>query len=233
MLLDILNESVRQIISLDPTLLNVIALTLKMAFCALLIGGSLGIVLGVIPAIFRFPGRKLYLTLLHAFMGLPPVVVGLVLYLLLSKSGPMGFLELLYTPTAMIIAQSILILPIVAALTANLMEQMWVEYRDHWRSFRLSPLQQINQIIIEARYALVGILLAGLGRSLSEVGAVMIVGGNIANYTRVMTTAIVLETGKGELVLALSLGILLVLFSVLVNVFLLRLKSRHGLEVSA
>ncbi len=219
-------QALQLIVDVDPMLIQIIAVTVKMTFFALLIGGSLGVFLGMIPAIFRFPGRQLYLGLLHAFMGLPPVVVGLVLYLLLSQSGPMGFLNLLYTPTAMIIAQSILIIPIVAALTANLIEQMWLEYRSHWHSFQLSPLQQILQIVIEARVALVGILLAGLGRSLSEVGAVMIVGGNIANYTRVMTTAIVLETSKGELVLALSLGLLLMTFAILLNLTI-ALRYRH------
>jgi tungstate transport system permease protein len=214
---NIFSQALQLIVDFDPMLIQIIWVTLKMTFFAVLMGGSLGIFLGMIPAIFRFPGRQLYLGLLHAFMGLPPVVVGLVLYLLLSQSGPMGFLNLLYTPTAMIIAQSILIIPIVAALTANLIEQMWLEYRSHWHSFQLSPLQQILQIMIEARFALVGILLAGLGRSLSEVGAVMIVGGNIANYTRVMTTTIVLETSKGELVLALSLGLLLMTFAILLN----------------
>lgn len=231
MLTEIFTQAIRLILNLDLNLTNVIFLTLKIAFCALLIGGSLGIILGAIPAIFRFPGRKFYLTLLHAFMGLPPVVVGLVLYLLLSHSGPMGFLQLLYTPSAMIIAQSILILPIVAALTYNLLQNMWAEYCDHWRSFNLSPWQQVWQMIIEARFALLGVLLAGLGRSLSEVGAVMIVGGNIANYTRVMTTAIVLETAKGELVLALSLGILLVMFSVFINILLLSIKFKQDIEV--
>lgn len=231
MLTEIFSQSIRLILNLDSTLTNVMLLTLKMAFCALLIGGCPGVILGSIPALFRFPGRKFYLTMLHAFMGLPPVVVGLILYLLLSHSGPIGFLQLLYTPSAMIIAQSILILPIVAALTFNLLEQMWVEYYDHWHSFNLSAWQQVWQMIIEARFALLGILLAGLGRSLSEVGAVMIVGGNIANYTRVMTTAIVLETAKGELVLALSLGILLILFAILINILLLRIKFKQGTEV--
>ena len=228
MLTDIFNESLQLIVSLDPSLRSVIVLTLKMTFFSLLIGGSFGLMLGTIPALFRFPGRKLYLSLLHACMGLPPVVIGLVLYLLLSQSGPLGFLQLLYTPAAMIIAQSILITPIVAALTANLMDHMWEEYRDHWHSFNLSPWQRIWQMLIEARFALVGILLAGLGRSLSEVGAVMIVGGNIADHTRVMTTAIVLETAKGELALALSLGILLVLFAMTLNVLLLQLKAQHA-----
>jgi tungstate transport system permease protein len=233
MITEIFKESLWLILNFDPTLRSVIILTLKMTFFSLLIGGGLGIILGTVPVLFRFPGRKFYLTLLHAFMGLPPVVVGLMLYLLLSHSGPMGFLQLLYTPTAMILAQSILILPIVAALTANLLEHMWEEYHDHWHSFKLSPWQQMWQLIIEARYALVGILLSGLGRSLSEVGAVIIVGGNIANYTRVMTTTIVLETAKGELALALSVGILLVLFAIILNMLLLQIKSKHGKEVMA
>ena len=230
MILEIFKDALQLILHLDPALCGVIALTLKMAGFSLLIGGSVGIILGAIPVVFRFPGRKFYLILLHAFMGLPPVVVGLVLYLLLSHSGPLGFLQLLYTPIAMIIAQSILILPIVAALTANLLEHMWEEYRDHWYSFNLSRWQQIWQLIIEARYALVGILLSGLGRSLSEVGAVIIVGGNIANYTRVMTTTIVLETAKGELALALGVGILLVILAVMLNMLLQQFKSKHGKE---
>jgi tungstate transport system permease protein len=232
-LVDIFQQSIGLILKLDSGLINIILLTFKMTFFAVLFGGTIGVVLGMIPAIFRFPGRQLYLSLLHAFMGLPPVVVGLVLYLLLSRSGPMGFLNLLYTPSAMILAQTILIIPIVAALSANLIEHMWLEYREHWLSFGLSPMQKMIQIIIEARFALVGILLAGLGRSLSEVGAVMIVGGNIANYTRVMTTAIVLETSKGELALALSLGILLIVFSIMLNITLLRLKNKHNIEAIA
>ena len=230
MITEIFTDALQLILNFDPALGGIIVLTLKMTFFSLLIGGSLGITLGAIPVVFCFPGRKLYLTLLHAFMGLPPVVVGLVLYLLLSRSGPFGFLQLLYTPTAMILAQSILILPIVAALTANLLEHMWDEYRDHWFSFNLSRWQQIWQLIIEARYALIGILLSGLGRSLSEVGAVIIVGGNIANFTRVMTTTIVLETAKGELALALSVGILLVIVAVLLNMMLLHFKSKYSNE---
>ena len=180
--------------------------------------------LGTILAISHFKGRKLLITFLNAMMGLPPVVVGLFVYLMLSRSGPLGILELLYTPTAMIIAQVILIIPIIASLTYQVIEELNREYKDLFLSLKLGPQQAIFAYLWDARYSLTT-LLAGFGRAISEVGAVMIVGGNINHLTRIMTTAIALETSKGELSLALSLGIVLLTIALLVNAIVMSIKT--------
>jgi tungstate transport system permease protein len=177
----------------------------------------LGLPLGAAIALARFPGRRALIVLLNALMGLPPVVVGLFIYLLLSRAGPLGVLGLLFSPGAMIIAQAVLVLPIVAALTRQIVEDLWEEYGEQLRSLGSTPFRSIGTLLWEGRITLLTALLAGFGRASAEVGAVMIVGGNIDHVTRVMTTTIALETSKGNLALALGLGILLILLSLLVN----------------
>jgi tungstate transport system permease protein len=177
----------------------------------------IGLPLGALVAIGRFRGRGLVLVVMNALMGLPPVVVGLLVYLQLSRAGPLGFLGLLYTPTAMIIAQLILIAPIVAALSRQVLEDLHAEYAEQFRSLCLTRMQTIQALLWDARYALLTVALAGFGRAIAEVGAVMIVGGNIDHLTRVMTTAIALETSRGALALALALGIVLLVIALGVN----------------
>ena len=168
-------------------------------------------------ALTKFPGRNGVIVVLNALMGLPPVVVGLVVYLLLSRSGPLGSFGILFTPAAMIVAQTILVAPIIAALSRQTIEDLWVEYRDELDAMNVGPLQRIATLIIDARFSLVTALLAGFGRAAAEVGAVIIVGGNIDGFTRVMTTAIALETSKGNLPLAIGLGIILLTLVLIVN----------------
>ncbi len=165
----------------------------------------------------RFPGRTLVVVLINAFMGLPPVVVGLAVYLLLSRSGPLGFLGLLFSPQAMIVAQALLVMPIIAALTRQTIEDLWAEYRDELTAMRVGPLARAATLLWDARFSLVTTLLAGFGRAAAEVGTVLIVGGNIDGFTRTMTTAIALETSKGDLPLAMGLGTVLITLIVLVN----------------
>ncbi|MGY8803488.1 MAG: ABC transporter permease, partial [bacterium] len=176
-----------------------------------------GLPFGAFVAIARFPGRGAVITLLNALMGLPPVVVGLVVYLMLSRSGPLGFLGWLFTPTAMVVAQFALITPLVAALSRQAIQDLWEEYHELLRSLDVGLGAMVATLIWDGRHRLLTTLLAGYGRAIAEVGAVIIVGGNIAHVTRVMTTAIALETSKGDLALALGLGIVLLLISLLVN----------------
>lgn len=177
----------------------------------------LALPVGAAVALFRFPGRGFVIVLLNALMGLPPVVAGLVVYLLLSRAGPLGEMGLLFTPTAMVIVQSLLIFPIVAALTRQVVTDLWVEYQEQLTSLGAGRLRAIPTLLWDGRYSLVTALLAGFGRAVAEVGAVLIVGGNIAGVTRVMTTAIALETNKGNLALALALGTILMLLTLVVN----------------
>ena len=183
-------------------------------------------------ALFRFPGRHSVIVLVNAFMGLPPVVVGLVVYLLLSRAGPFGTLGLLFTPTAMIVAQTILVLPIVAALTRQTVEDLWREYEEQLRSLGAGPARAVRTLLWDGRFSLMTAVLAGFGRASAEVGAVMIVGGNIDHATRVMTTTIALEVSKGDLALALALGLLLIVLSTAINgaAYLVRevVARRHG-----
>ena len=206
------------IVEIDNGLSEIVILSLKISFAAVLIASFIGLPIGAMLAIFRFPGRSIIVVMLNALMGLPPVVVGLIVYLLLSRSGPFGTLGLLFTPTAMIIAQVILITPIIAALTRQSISSLWLQYSDLFNSFGTSPLQTITTLLWDNKYSLVTILLAGFGRAIAEVGAVMIVGGNIDHVTRVMTTTIALETSKGDLSLALGLGIILLIISLSVNI---------------
>lgn len=194
---------------LDAELVDIIALSLHVSLTAVLIAAAVGLPLGAALAVERFRGRQAIIVLLNALMGLPPVVVGLLVYLLLSRAGPLGPLGILFTPAAMIIAQAILITPIIAALSRQILEDAWREYEEQLRSLGARRFNAALTLIWDTRFSLVTIVLAGFGRAAAEVGAVMIVGGNIDGVTRVMTTAIALETSKGDLPLALGLGILL------------------------
>ena len=213
-----------QIVTLDPQLLQIIALSLKVTLTAVAIATLLGIAVGGVLAVYRFPGRGAVAALLNALMGLPPVVAGLIVYLLLSNAGPLGVLQLLYTPGAMIIAQVILITPIVAALTRQTCEDLLEEYRDQLRSLGASSAEMVTTLLWDGRYRLITAVLAGFGRAIAEVGAVMIVGGNIDHVTRTMTTAIALETSKGNIALALALGMILLAIALVVNVALMGIR---------
>ena len=213
------------ILTADPALLGIVRLSLIVSLAAALCAALVGIPLGALVAVTRFPGREAAIVALNALMGLPPVVVGLLVYLLLSRSGPLGSWGLLFTPQAMIVAQAILILPIIAALTRQTIEDMWSEYRDEFTAMDLGPLPRILAVVWDARFSLVTALLAGFGRAAAEVGAVMIVGGNIDGFTRTMTTAIALETSKGDLPLALALGLVLIAIVLLVNATASTLRS--------
>ncbi len=201
----------------DPALIRIIALSLQVSLSAVAIAVLIGMPLGGLIAIRDFPGRHAVIVTFNALMGLPPVVVGLAVYLLLSRSGPFAVFGLLYTPTAMIIAQLILVLPIIVSLTRQTLHSLWREYSETLNSMGASPAQSLQAILWDARYSLITAGLAGMGRAIAEVGAVMIVGGNIDNVTRVMTTAIALEASKGDLALALGLGLILLLISLLLN----------------
>lgn len=221
------------IVDMDADLVEIIALSLQVTFSAVAIACLFGLPLGALLAVGRFPGRPLVSVLVNALMGLPPVVVGLVVYMILSASGPLGTLGLLYTPTAMIIAQTLLVLPIITALTRQVVEDLNTEYRDILSVMGASRRLRIETLLWDARFSLVTAALAGLGRAFAEVGAVMIVGGNIDHVTRVMTTAIALETSRGELALALGLGIVLVALSVLVNGALMAVRNMSGEAANA
>jgi tungstate transport system permease protein len=215
------------IVSLDADLLEIIALSLQVSLSAVLLSALIGFPLGAVIAVLRFPGRQAIAVLLNAMMGLPPVVVGLLVYLAISRAGPLGWMGLLYTPTAMIIAQTLLVTPIIAALTRQVIEDMHREYDEQLRSLSVPLGRTILALIWDARYSLITVCLAGLGRAIAEVGAVIIVGGNIDHLTRVMTTAIALETSKGDLALALALGVILLALALAVN------AAVYGLRGSA
>jgi tungstate transport system permease protein len=201
----------------DAKLVEIVLLSLRISLVAVAIACVIGLPLGAAIAVNRFAGRHALIVLLNALMGLPPVVVGLVVYLLLSRAGPLGQLGILFTPSAMIVAQTILILPIVAALSRQVIEDAWQEYQEQLRSLDAGPLTSALTLLWDTRFPLVTIVLAGFGRAAAEVGAVMIVGGNIDGVTRVMTTAIALETSKGDLPLALGLGIVLLALILMLN----------------
>ncbi len=226
----IFTQAGRLILEGDAQLWSVVLLSLKVSLLAVLGAAAVGMPLGALLAVARFPGRQVLVVLINALMGLPPVVVGLVLYLLLSRSGPLGVLELLYTPGAMILAQMVLVTPIVAALTRQLMEELDREYAEQLRSFGVGRVRAVPTLLWDGRYGLSTALLAGFGRAIAEVGAVIIVGGNINHVTRVMTTTIALETSRGNLNLALALGAILILIAVLVNaaVSVLGLSARRA-----
>jgi tungstate transport system permease protein len=212
------------VLSADADLIEIIALSLRVSLTAVAIACAAGLPIGAAVAMARFRGRTATIILLNALMGLPPVVIGLLVYLLLSNAGPLGWLQLLYTPAAMIAAQAILITPIVAALSREVVEQLHNEYAEQFRSLCVPPLTAVGTLLWDARYSLITVALAGFGRAVAEVGAVIIVGGNIAHLTRVMTTAIALETSKGDLALALALGIVLITLALTVNAAVMALR---------
>ena len=201
----------------DAALLQIIALSLRVTMTAVLIACVIGLPLGAGLALARFPGLGAVVVIVNALMGLPPVVAGLVVYLLLSRSGPLGDLALLFTPTAMVVAQTILILPIVISLTRSVVEDLWAEYREQLRSLGAGRLRAVPTLLWDGRVSLLTGVLAGFGRASAEVGAVLIVGGNIAGHTRTMTTAITLETARGNLSLAVALGIILMALTLGLN----------------
>jgi tungstate transport system permease protein len=205
------------IFSGDADLYSIVGLSLYVSLSAVALAAVIGFPLGAFLALVRFPGRSFIIVALNAFMGLPPVVVGLAVFLLLSRSGPLGFLGILFSPRAMIFAQALLVLPIIAALARQTIEDLWAEYRDELTAMRVSPAGRVATLLWDARFSLVTTLLAGFGRAAAEVGTVMIVGGNIDGFTRTMTTAIALETSKGDLPLAMGLGIVLITLVIAVN----------------
>src|SRR5437867_12423219 len=210
-------SALQLLLSGDPALLAIVRLSLIVSLSAVVFGGLIGVPFGAAVALTRFPGREAVIVILNALMGLPPVVVGLAVHLLLSRSGPLGSWGLLFTPQAMIVAQTVLIAPIIAALTRQTIEDLWSEYRDELAAMDVGPLGRIATLIFDARFSLVTALLAGFGRAAAEVGAIIIVGGNIDGFTRTMTTAIALETSKGDLPLAIGLGLVLIAIVVVVN----------------
>ncbi|WP_170769471.1 ABC transporter permease [Ruegeria lacuscaerulensis] len=224
------NSALGLILTGDSELWAIVLLSLKVSVFAVLISALIGMPVGAALAVARFPGRRMLIVLMNALMGFPPVVVGLLVYLMLSRSGPLGVLELLYTPTAMIIAQVVLVTPIVAALTRQVIEMLAEEYSEQLRSLGVSRLASVPVLLWDARLALVTALLAGFGRAIAEVGAVIIVGGNINHVTRVMTTTIALETSKGNLALALALGAILIGIAVAVNAMVSTVSLRAEQE---
>ena len=210
-------SALQLVMTADPALLAIVRLSLIVSLSAVFFAALIGVPFGALIALTRFPGREGVVVVLNALMGLPPVVVGLVVYLALSRSGPLGDFGILFTPQAMVVAQTILVAPIIAALTRQTIEDLWVEYRDELTAMNIGPVGRVTTLIWDARFSLVTTLLAGFGRAAAEVGAVIIVGGNIDGFTRTMTTAIALETSKGDLPLAIGLGTVLIVIVVVVN----------------
>jgi tungstate transport system permease protein len=213
------------ILSGDKDLAEIILLSLEVSLSAVGSACLIGLPIGAAAAVYRFPGRNALIVVMNAMMGLPPVVVGLLLYLLLSNAGPLGVLGLLYTPTAMIVAQAALVAPIVAALARQVITDLHTEYDEQLRSLGLPGSRTVTTLLWDGRYSLLTVALAGFGRAIAEVGAVIIVGGNINHATRMMTTAIALETSKGDLGLALALGFILISLALIVNVCVMALRS--------
>lgn len=205
------------VLSGDAKLYAIVWLSLYISITAVALAALIGFPLGAFLALARFPGRTGLVVIMNAFMGLPPVVVGLVVFLLLSRSGPLGHWGILFTPKAMIIAQALLVLPIIVALSRQTIEDMWQEYRDELNAMRVGAARRISTLLWDARFSLVTTLLAGFGRAAAEVGTVILVGGNIDGFTRTMTTAIALETSKGDLPLAMGLGIVLIAIVMIIN----------------
>ena len=223
----------QMVIGLDPALLEIVGRSLYVSLVAVALASLIGLPLGTAVAIFSFPGRRVIAVTLNALMGLPPVVVGLLVYLLLSRAGAFGTLGLLFTPTAMIIAQTLLVLPIVASLARQASETLWEDYADQLRSFGASRCRQVFTVLWDGRVSVTTAVLAGFGRASAEVGAVMIVGGNIDHVTRVMTTSIALETSKGELGLALALGFILITISLTVSTAIYALGSNFQTKTTS
>ena len=231
-MLEAILGGLRLVATLDLRLWEIVGLSLAVSLSAVIFATLLGLPLGAAIAVGRFPGRQAVIVVLNALMGLPPVVVGLFVYLLLSRAGPLGELGLLFTPPAMVIAQTILIVPIIAALARQAVEDAWREYEEQLRSLGVHGLRGAATVLWDIRFSLLTAVLAGLGRASAEVGAVMIVGGNIDGVTRVMTTTIALETSKGDLPLALGLGIVLIAIVLALNAGAHLVKEaaqrRHG-----
>jgi len=210
-------SALQLVLSADPALMAIVGLSLTVSLSAVGLAALIGLPIGAMVALLRFPGREATIVALNALMGLPPVVVGLAVYLLLSRSGPLGSWGLLFTPKAMVIAQAILVTPIIAALSRQTIEDLWVEYREELAALNVGPFRRVATLIWDARFSLLTALLAGFGRAAAEVGAIIVVGGNIEGFTRTMTTAIALETSKGDLPLAMGLGIVLIAIVIIVN----------------
>ena len=215
--MDALNAALSLVASLDAKLISIVALSLSVSLSAVLVAAVVALPVGALLAVGHFPGRQTLTVIVNGFMGLPAVVVGLLVYLLLSRAGPLGPLGLLFTPTAMVIAQAVLVTPLLAALTRQTVEDAWREYEEQLHSLGATSAQATATLLWDTRHSLFTVLLAGFGRAISEVGAVMIVGGNIDGVTRVMTTTIALETSKGDLPLALALGLILVTLVLAIN----------------
>jgi tungstate transport system permease protein len=211
------SSALQLVLTADPNLLAIVRLSLLVSLTAVALAALIGVPLGAVIALNRFRGREAVIVMLNALMGLPPVVVGLAVYLLLSRSGPLGSLGLLFTPPAMVIAQVILVTPIIAALARQTVEDLWHEYRDELTAMNVGPMTRVTTLIWDGRFSLIVALLAGFGRAAAEVGAIMIVGGNMDGFTRTMTTAIALETSKGDLPLAIGLGVVLIAIVIIVN----------------
>ncbi len=220
------------ILNFDISLYEIVGLSLQISITSLLIASIIGFPIGVFLAITQFSGRSFIISIFNSLMGMPPVVVGLIVYLLVSRSGPLGWLEILYTPYAMIFAQLLLILPIIISLSTQIFEELHKEYKDFFIIFSVPPKKSIIIYISDSKDSLITIFLAGFGRAVSEVGAVIIVGGNIDHVTRVMTTTIALETSKGDLPLALALGIILIFISLIINIIANKLKIKINKESS-
>ena len=211
------SSALELVLAADPALLAIVKLSLLVSLSAVALAAVIGVPFGALVALTRFRGRATVTVVLNALMGLPPVVVGLAVYLMLSRSGPLGEFGLLFTPGAMVIAQAVLVTPIIAALSRQTIEDLWEEYRDELAAMNVGPAQCVATLIWDARFSLLTALLAGFGRAAAEVGAIIIVGGNIEGFTRTMTTAIALETSKGDLPLAVGLGIVLITIVIIVN----------------
>lgn len=216
----------------DPELWGIVLLSLQLSLASAVAGAAIGLPLGALIAVATFPGRKALIVVLNALLGLPSVVVGLVVYLLLSRAGPLGEFGILFTPAAIVVAQTVLVVPIVAALARQAAEDAWGEYREQLTSLGVSRLRAVPTILWDTRFSLLTVVMAGFGRAASEVGAVMVVGGNIDGVTRVMTTAIALETSKGDLPLALGLGVVLIAVVLAINAGAYGIREwsarRHG-----
>ena len=226
--LEIFFSSIKLILTLDPLLFEIIILSLKVSLTALIVSSFFAVIIGYLLALKKFYFKNILIVVFNSLMGIPPVVVGLIVYFLLARGGPLGVLQLLYTPSAMIIAQSIIIFPIVVSLSHEIFSQQWLQFRDHFRAFNIPLIGTMLTLIRHSYVVLITILLTGLGRAISEVGAVMIVGGNIEHYTRVMTAAITLETRMGNLEYAMALGIVLILLTMFINsiVYFFNIKYR-------
>ncbi len=223
--MEVFSKSLSLIVSFDRNLYEIILLSLKVSLIALLISTIIGLPLAGLLASKNFLGKKITIILFNSMMALPPVFVGLVLYILFSQSGIFGFMEILYTPIIMIVAQIIIILPIIVSVSTELLENIFKEYDELFETFEVNVFRRVKTTLYDARFSLITCILTGLGRALSEVGAIIIVGGNIVHYTRVMTTTIALETSRGNLSLAIALGMILIIISILLNYLVITVKN--------